>query len=212
MSSDDRMDHYQTLQVSTRADLDTIDRVFRHLAKRFHPDNAETGDPERFGQIVTAFRTLSDPEKRAAYDARYGRLQEEHWQIFDQSSSTNNVEADRRIRLGILTILYQARRRDIRNPGVGIIELERILDCPRDHMEFHIWYLKEKGWINRLDTGHLAVTVSGVDHLDQAEIPWSETERRLSAGAEATGPAASPGFTTPPPSGGIDTPAHRGAE
>ncbi len=183
MSSDDRMDHYETLQVSTRADLDTIERVFRHLAKRFHPDNSETGDPERFSQIVTAYRTLSDPEKRAAYDARYGEIQKEQWRIFDQADSTNNVEADRRIRLGILTLLYQAIRRDIRNPGVGIIELERILDCPRDHMEFHVWYLKERGWITRLDTGHLAITVLGVDHLDTVEIPWSSEAHQLPASA-----------------------------
>ena len=181
MSSDDRMDHYETLQVSTRADLDTIERIFRHLAKRFHPDNSETGDPERFSEIVSAYRTLSDPEKRAAYDARYGEIQKEQWKIFDQANSTSNVESDRRIRLGILTLLYQAIRRDIRNPGVGIIELERILDCPRDHMEFHVWYLKERGWITRLDTGHLAITVLGVDHLDQVDLPWSDASHQLPA-------------------------------
>jgi hypothetical protein len=198
MSSDDRMDHYETLQVSTRADLDTIERVFRHLAKRFHPDNSETGDPERFSQIVTAYRTLSDPEKRAAYDARYGEIQKEQWRIFDQADSTNNVESDRRIRLGILTLLYQAIRRDIRNPGVGIIELERILDCPRDHMEFHVWYLKERGWITRLDTGHLAITVLGVDHLDTVEIPWSSEAHQLPARAsDREDPARAP---TPAPS------------
>ena len=41
-------DHYEALQVSPRADGDTIDRVFRHLAKRLHPDNQESGDAEIF--------------------------------------------------------------------------------------------------------------------------------------------------------------------
>jgi curved DNA-binding protein CbpA len=39
-------DHYEALQLSPRADRDTIERVFRHLAKRLHPDNPQTGDAE----------------------------------------------------------------------------------------------------------------------------------------------------------------------
>jgi curved DNA-binding protein CbpA len=35
-------DHYETLQVSPRADRDTIERVFRLLAKRYHPDKNGT--------------------------------------------------------------------------------------------------------------------------------------------------------------------------
>ena len=36
------IDHYEVLQVSHRADLQTIQRVYRHLAKRYHPDNSES--------------------------------------------------------------------------------------------------------------------------------------------------------------------------
>lgn len=45
-SVDDRIttDHYETLQLSPHAHTNTVERVFRHLAKRFHPDNARTGD------------------------------------------------------------------------------------------------------------------------------------------------------------------------
>ncbi|MEO7964396.1 MAG: J domain-containing protein, partial [Gemmatimonadaceae bacterium] len=39
MTSAPLPDHYETLQVSPRADQETIERVFRHLAKRYHPDN-----------------------------------------------------------------------------------------------------------------------------------------------------------------------------
>jgi len=38
--------------------------------------------------------------------------------------------------------------------------------CPRAHLEFHIWYLKEKGWIGRLENGMLAITVEGVDRAN----------------------------------------------
>ncbi len=180
------IDLYETLQISPRADQETIERVFRHLAKRFHPDNGTSGDAERFGEIMEAYRTLADPERRAAYDARYEEVQRQHWEIFDQASSASDVETDRRIRVGVLTVLYQARRRDVRNPGVGILDLERILDTPSDHMEFHLWYLKEKGWVERMDTGLLAITVDGVEHLHEEDIPWAGDDRLLTKGLEAS--------------------------
>ena len=61
-------DHYEMLQISPRADQDTIQRVFRHLAKRFHPDNPESGDAVRFKQLVESFQVLSDPEQRAKFE------------------------------------------------------------------------------------------------------------------------------------------------
>ena len=58
-------DHYEALQLSPNADSETVDRVYRILAKRYHPDNQETGDAAKFGTIATAHRILSDPELRA---------------------------------------------------------------------------------------------------------------------------------------------------
>jgi hypothetical protein len=192
MSEQKEIDHYETLQVSPRADRETIERVFRHMAKRFHPDNNSTGDAERFSQVMEAYRVLSDPEARAAYDARYTDVRRQQWKIFDQASATSDVETDRRIRIGILTLLYQARRRDVSSPGVGALELESILGCPSDHMEFHVWYLKEKGWVQRLDTGLLAITVDGVERLHEEDIPWSKEKQRLPRGT-GTGPGSHDG-------------------
>lgn len=188
MSDASKPDYYEILQVSPRADSDTIERVFRHLAKRFHPDNGDSGDPARFTQISEAFRTLSDPEQRARYDAGYEEMRREQWKLFDQASSTRNVEADRRIRLGLMTLLYQARRRDVAKPGMGIIDLERILDCPQDHMKFHLWYLKESGWVERLDNGFYAITVEGINELDRQEIPWADQVRQLPGPANGNEP------------------------
>ena len=72
------VDYYEGLQISPNADLETIERVYRLLAKRYHPDNQVTGSIEKFKIIASAYKTLSKPEKRAAYDAKYeevrGRL------------------------------------------------------------------------------------------------------------------------------------------
>ena len=172
MSDRETPDYYEVLQVNPRADGPTIERVFRHLAKRFHPDNQETGDPDRFALLVEGFRVLSDPEARLAYDARYERIREKQWQVLDQESAGDDVETDRRIRLGVLSLLYASRRADVLNPGLGSYELERTLACPEHHMQFHLWYLKENGWIERLDNGKLAITVAGVDKLVQTDVPW----------------------------------------
>ena len=165
MSDSQLPDHYEVLQLSPRADADTISRVFRHMAKRLHPDNVESGDPERFGAIMEAFRVLSDPGLRAAYDARHDRMREKRWRIFNQETALDDVSADRRVRTALLSILYSARRNDAENPGVGIVDLERLLGCPEEHMKFHVWYLKENGLLQRLENGCWAITAAGVDHV-----------------------------------------------
>jgi hypothetical protein len=165
MVESEQPDHYEVLQVSPRADHETIQRIFRHLAKRFHPDNTESGDPERFKVVMEAFRVLSHPNLRAKYDAEYEQVRELRWRIFDQETSVSNVSADRRIRDAALTLLYSARRNDPDRPGIGVVELERLLGCPEEHMKFHMWYLRENGWVQRTESGAFAITASGVDRV-----------------------------------------------
>jgi DnaJ-class molecular chaperone len=60
------MDYYSLLGVSKTDDIDTIKKAYRKLAMKHHPDRG--GDQETFQEIQKAYDTLSDPEKRAAYD------------------------------------------------------------------------------------------------------------------------------------------------
>ena len=55
MSDDGKLDYYEILQVSANAEPDTIHRIYRLLAQRFHPDNQETGNSDRFHQIHEAY-------------------------------------------------------------------------------------------------------------------------------------------------------------
>ena len=67
-----KRDYYDILGVGRGADVDEIKRAFRRLAKQYHPDaNKEQGAEARFIEINEAYETLSDTQKRAAYD-RYG--------------------------------------------------------------------------------------------------------------------------------------------
>lgn len=53
------------------ADGKAIKDAFRKLALQYHPDrNKEPGAEERFKEIAEAYAVLSDPKKRAEYDAR----------------------------------------------------------------------------------------------------------------------------------------------
>ncbi len=175
-------DYYEILQVSPRADRDMIERVYRYLAHRFHPDNRETGDAERFTEIVDAYEVLSSGAKRAKYDLRYEDVREARWRLFSQETTDDDVGTDRRIRLAIMSILYIVRRNNPGEPGVGAMELERLLECPEPVVRFHCWYLKENSWIVRLETGFLAITALGVDRLFELGGPAQAQSPMISRG------------------------------
>ena len=158
-------DYYETLQLSPNADEETISRVFRILVKRYHPDNADSGNTKKFNEVMDAYRTLSDPEKRAAYDVRYEENRATVLKLFDEASATDSFESDRRVCEGILSLLYVSRRRNPDRSGVGIIQMERLLGCPSQHLEFPLWYLRQKTWVERLENGLIAITAAGVDRV-----------------------------------------------
>ncbi|HUE88892.1 MAG TPA: J domain-containing protein [Vicinamibacterales bacterium] len=65
------MDFYIVLGVQREATTSDIKRAYRRLARRFHPD-INPGDREavaRFRQIVDAYETLMDPDRRHRYDS-----------------------------------------------------------------------------------------------------------------------------------------------
>jgi curved DNA-binding protein CbpA len=67
-------DPYKLLQVDPEADLDVITAVYRALAGRLHPERDITGvDEVRKADLDRAYALLSDPARRAAYDADRSR-------------------------------------------------------------------------------------------------------------------------------------------
>jgi len=161
------LDLYEAMQLSPNADTDTITRVYRILASRYHPDNAETGDSEMFVQLTEAYRVLADPEKRAGYDAHHRETKRLHWKIFDQSASSTGIEAEKRKRKGILGLLHSMTLQDPEKAGVSIRTFEELLGVPREHLESALWYLRGKGYIQRADNGRYAITVAGFDKIEE---------------------------------------------
>jgi len=63
-------DYYAILQVSPAAEKEVIEAAYRKLAQKYHPDiNKSPGAEEKMKRINTAYEVISDPAKRAAYDA-----------------------------------------------------------------------------------------------------------------------------------------------
>jgi curved DNA-binding protein CbpA len=160
------IDYYEILEISPNANSGTIERMFRYLAQRYHPDNPETGDRPLFDAIMEAYDTLRDPIKRAQYDIEHKNHSSIRWKLVEEASDSKGVERDADIQNRLLSILYVKRRQNIRDPGIGNIGLERLLDCPAEHLEFHLWYLKEKGWIGITESGMFVITAEGVDHVN----------------------------------------------
>jgi curved DNA-binding protein CbpA len=181
------IDYYDVLQVSPNADPDTIQRIFRHLAKKCHPDSPSGGNPELFRQLVKAHDVLTDPEKRAAYDVKYQEYWDRKWQIVRQATNGSMPADNKEVRERLLTVLYLQRRTDTQHPGMGEIELARMLQLPIEFMEFDLWYLRQKGLVERLETGMLAISVDGVDSVEQSSLTLSPN--RL---LEAANPPAQP--------------------
>ncbi|HUA21299.1 MAG TPA: J domain-containing protein [Bryobacteraceae bacterium] len=172
-------DHYEVLQISPNADPDMIHRVYRLLAQRYHPDNADSGDESAFRAVTEAYKILSDPEKRAAYDVNLHHHQQHRWRLFDQREAAVGKLAEKAKRRGILDLLYTARRNQPAQPTMTLVELEDLLACPREHLEFSLWYLKENGLVTRTDNGRYAVTAKGVDWAEAEEAAATARGDRL---------------------------------
>ncbi len=95
-------DYYQILDVPPSADIETIKRQYRKLARKYHPDvnpNDKSAE-EKFKEISEAYEVLVDPEKRKKYD-EVRRQWQQYQQMggrgpdgFDWSQWAGNVGSD----------------------------------------------------------------------------------------------------------------------
>jgi len=163
MNNSEFIDYYELLEVSSNANSDTIEKIFRYLATRYHPDVCGTGDKARFNQMIEAYNTLRDPQTRAAYDVQFQQHQKHQAKLVSDSEAVNCDGVDR---YRLLTLFYAQRKRDMKAPGVGAMKLAQIIGCPMEVVEFYVWYFREKGWVKREDSGLLAITAEGVDEIE----------------------------------------------
>jgi curved DNA-binding protein CbpA len=161
------VDYYEVLQISPNADVETIRRVYRMQAQRFHPDNLDSGNAEAFRRISTAYEVLNDPQRRAAYD-RDHREARRHAAIgvSEPPPSGPPVMDEMQRREKILALLYSRRFSHPQQPSLNLRELEALLNTPRGDLEFSLWYLKECGYLHRTDSAHHTITLKGVQFAE----------------------------------------------
>jgi len=178
MEQSELRDFYEILQVSRRAEPLVITRTYRLLASLYHPDNKQSGNEDKFVEIVDAYRTLSDPVRRASYDrARFGDggLPGFVADGVGPSSSDHSLSIEhpardeRQMRRLVLQALYDVRRNRPYEPGLSLLVISEILACSIDAAQFTLWYLRGKKLIDIVDDDAIAITVAGVDYLEATE-------------------------------------------
>jgi curved DNA-binding protein CbpA len=164
-------DYYELLEISPQASQDTIHRVYRFMAARYHPDIQGTGNLEKFTQLTSAYKVLSDPNRRSEYDAQ--RATRQPTMRNPMSTTVDQADGDLNRRLAVLAILYYRRRMYPNSPEVSLPEIEDRMGFPRDYLDFTTWYLAKKRYITRADNSDFTLTVEGVDFIEtqRATIP-----------------------------------------
>ena len=189
MSKSEFIDYYELLEISANAQLETIQRVYKMMALRFHPDNQKTGDISRFLQLNQAYEVLTDPRRRAEYDSlREMRNTEpvepvEPSKIFETKDFEVGVEGESNRRLGVLCYLYSRRRNDPDHPGLTAWALREIMGFTHKDLMFAMWYLREHDFIRLDDRNEYTVTGHGVDFVEK-KFPENQLIRQLLNAAE----------------------------
>ena len=176
--------YYDLLQISPEAESETIDRVYRILALRFHPDNRETGDVERFRMLTEAYQVLRDPAKRREYDQRLDGGPEGPLPIFLAKEFTEGVEAEAKIRIGVLCLLYSKRRANPNQAALSVLDMEGLMAFPREQLVFALWYLRSKRYIIQDDRSSFIISAEGVDYLE-SQLPTNQMAYKIFRASEA---------------------------
>jgi len=176
------IDYYEFLQISPNADAETIHRVYRYLAGRLHPDNPESGDSEMFRMLKAAYDTLSNPSRRAEYDAACRRDAKEEPPLSNSIDFLDSMEGEQNRRIALLAVLYYKRRSNPRFPEVSLAEIERRMGFPRDYLDFTTWYLTKKGYVTRADNSDFSLTAEGVDYIESQRVNLPVLNKLLTDG------------------------------
>jgi curved DNA-binding protein len=167
-SAQDFVDYYKILEVAPDCDAKTLEAAYHRLAKSNHPDHTDQPDTLKFNHVIEAYRILRKRDRRAEYDLLHAKhtgrdrsagMNGGHW--FDEGVALKDEEDHGKI----LMMLYNRRRQKPQDAGVIPFYLGHAINCSYEQLEFHKWYLKEKGYITLTEQGTIAITIKGIDHV-----------------------------------------------
>ena len=177
------INYYDLLQINPRAEPEAVERVFRMLAARYEPGR-ETADPERLDLLREAYETLIDPQRRARYDAELEQGQASPLSIFQGKEFTDGIDAEARIRIGVLCLLYSKRRANPDFAALSLLDMENLMAFPRERLLFAIWYLRAKRYIMQDDRSSFIITAEGVDFLE-SQLPTNQILYKIFRASES---------------------------
>jgi curved DNA-binding protein len=178
------VNYYDLLQINPHADLDTIDRVYRILSARYKPTSLKTGDPERFRLLTEAYQVLSDPIKRKDYDRQFETGPGRPLEIFLGKEFTDGIDAEAKIRVGILCLLYSKRRANPDFAALSLLDMENIMAFPRERLLFALWYLRAKRYVVQDDRSSFIISAEGVDYLE-SQLPTNQILYKIFRASES---------------------------
>jgi curved DNA-binding protein CbpA len=173
MSLQPAVNYYDLLQINPRAEIETIDRVYRILASRYHPDNQQTGDAARFRMLSDAYQLLKDPVKRSEYDRQFEVNPAGPLPIFLGKEFTEGIDSEALIRIGVLCLLYSKRRANPDYAALSLLDMENIMAFPRERLLFALWYLRAKRYVLQDDRSSFIIAAEGVDYLE-SQLPTNQ--------------------------------------
>lgn len=178
------INYYDLLQINPRAEIETIERVYRIMAARYHPDNQQTGDADRFRLLTEAYQMLRDPVKRRDYDKQFEVNPAGPLAIFLGKEFTEGIDAEAKIRVGVLCLLYSKRRANPDYAALSLLDMENIMSFPRERLLFALWYLRAKRYVLQDDRSSFIISAEGVDFLE-GQLPTNQFLHKIFRDTEA---------------------------
>jgi len=142
--------YYEILEISEKASDEIIKKAYNVFVKKYHPDvvpkDKKAFAEEKIKKINEAYETLSNPQKRKAYDEELYSLREEEQRIkyvnqFQASSTIQNAETNQNFNPNLKTqnnIKYEQIQQEIHN------ELKR--KAQEDYAKAYHNYLRSLGF------------------------------------------------------------------
>jgi curved DNA-binding protein CbpA len=158
-------DHYALLGIGPDSVSETMHSAYAAMARKFHPNNALTGDPEMFEKVNRAYEILSDPVQRRAFDELHKVGPDEGGPKFSGVEFFKSLGRDALLRSAILCLLYDRRRTRPSAPGISMRTIETMVEASAVELSSALWYLKQRSWAASDDKSSLQITADGMDFL-----------------------------------------------
>ena len=116
---------------------------------------------------------VRNPVRRKEYDRQFETSAAKPLPIFLGKEFTDGIDAEARIRIGVLCLLYSKRRANPDFAALSLLDMENIMAFPRERLLFALWYLRGKRYVVQDDRSSFIISAEGVDYLE-GQLPTNQ--------------------------------------